>query len=351
MRGARAFAVLLLSGALVAGCEQTSPATLSEAPEPERITPRGQESWLNLGLRLLNASDPAQAEIAFQRSLLVEGVSARALTGAGIAAAGQGHMAKAEAYLTRARLIAPQDVDVNNALGLVLYSRGNYSAAQEAFQTAFVVSSGSSDVAKLNLDRSESILFDRGLLGGGRDEAMTFDVVRLGRSEYRLTDEGGAPPAQPDEATAEDPTGDETGEEAADDAAQTAAEEAGTDDLAALEAGDPQPDADTAPPAESDEATEAVRAPALEEPESATHSEPDDSAAETPETDPTESAADAPLGDEETDTATPAATEPATGAPDDGIADSAADRSTPEAVEARADTENAIQPTGDPADR
>ena len=194
-------AASLAASALVAlvalgGCRD--PAPLAEAPPPEDIGPGPDGSWHRLGLRLLAAREPAQAERAFMRALTEEEVTAETLTGAGVAAAQQGHLAAARRYLESARRLDPESETINTTLGTVLMGIGDHQAAQEAFQTAFLVSSGTSEIAAMNLDLAE-----RALEASGdrteRDAAVAFELQRLGGSEFRLATMPADSPATPRE--------------------------------------------------------------------------------------------------------------------------------------------------------
>lgn len=168
------------------------------------IQPLQGRSWLDTGKYLLSQSEPRDAEAAFRRSIAIEGVSVEALTGAGIAAHVQGHLQMARSFLIRARLLDPDDVDVNNALGTTLMGLGDYAGAYQAFRTAFVVSSGSSEVAALNLERTRIRANRIATAQPVEDREIVFDLSRTGPSEFLLHDPGSdveallpdAPPAQ-----------------------------------------------------------------------------------------------------------------------------------------------------------
>ncbi|MEM8595466.1 MAG: hypothetical protein AAGF76_03230 [Pseudomonadota bacterium] len=172
--------------------------TLLVAP----VTRRTGATWLATGKSLLSEGRAEAAEAAFRRSLTSEAVTVEALTGAGIAANAQGHLAQAKAFLMRARALAPTDVDVNNALGTVLARQGDARGAHAAFRTAFVVSSGTSEIAALGLAETEARArqqADPGQLGAP-EGSVAFDLSRMGRSEFLLHDLGSVPKNEPIEA-------------------------------------------------------------------------------------------------------------------------------------------------------
>lgn len=177
-----ALALLLSAGA----CEFLPPGPLAglEAPAP---LPRPMTSWLDLGRRLLAADRPEQAQAAFIRSLRLEGITAAALTGAGIAAERLGMLTEARRFFEQARLRAPDSVTVENNLGAVLYRLGEVHDARRAFQAALSLSHGTSDVAARNLGISEAaIRRAEGAADYKRNVRNPHRVERLGRSRFRL---------------------------------------------------------------------------------------------------------------------------------------------------------------------
>ena len=177
---ATATALVLLS---LAACAPVA-APLDELPPAEPL-PDAAGSWLELGRRLLASGQPVQAENAFIRSLQVEGMSAAALTGAGVAAQRQGLLTEAVRYFERAKEIDPGSVAAHNNLGAALYGLGDIRAAHHAFRTAFALSSGGSPEAERNLGMAE--------LAIARAEAENADAQetpeklrRTGSAQYKL---------------------------------------------------------------------------------------------------------------------------------------------------------------------
>ncbi|MEM7497352.1 MAG: hypothetical protein AAF371_05090 [Pseudomonadota bacterium] len=174
--------------------------------EPAFVAPLERSAgttWLATGKALLAKARAADAEVAFRRSLALEGVSVEALAGAGIAAQAQGHLNAARIMLLRARDIAPEDVDVNNALGLVLMGLNDWSGAYQAFRTAFIVSSGASEVAAANLENARIRAAHAASVVPRPDQgAVAFDLSRTGESEFLLhapgtNAEAALPPEEP----------------------------------------------------------------------------------------------------------------------------------------------------------
>ena len=183
----------VLAGCLaaLAACAATAPGQqLPPAPETaaERAVAQRGDDWLAIGKRLLEVGEPELAMKAFERSLLREGPSAEAFTGAGLAAEAQGLATMAARYFERARTVAPNSMTAHNNLGVVLLGLGDYYPARQAFQAAFALSDGRSDLALSNLRRSEKLVAALEDRRGGPDPATNFRVERLGRSEFRLVE-------------------------------------------------------------------------------------------------------------------------------------------------------------------
>lgn len=183
LRAAARPGAILVCLAALAGCETKGP--LAGAETPGALTVDQGQTWYGLGVRLLATREPAQAERAFNRSLAVEGMNARTLTGLGMATAQQGLLTRARAHLEAARDLAPEDIAVHNNLGVVLYDLGEYHAARQAFQTAFLISSGSSEVVAQNLAKAEQAIL-RTTEPEQPDPAISHRLQRMGDSEYRL---------------------------------------------------------------------------------------------------------------------------------------------------------------------
>ncbi|MEL6997699.1 MAG: tetratricopeptide repeat protein [Pseudomonadota bacterium] len=125
------------------------------------------------------------ARDAFIRSIRVEGASAAALTGAGLAAEKQGLLNEAQRFFERARLLAPDSVLAHNNLGAVHYRLGEYHAARRAFRTAFALSSGANQVAAKNLTMSE-LAIARASEGADVVVRNPIQLMRLGSGHYTL---------------------------------------------------------------------------------------------------------------------------------------------------------------------
>lgn len=172
---------------VLAGCNllpSPGPLTKLQAP-PDIQAPR--TSYLDLGRQYLRAGDIDRAKKAFIRSMRTEGITAAALTGAGIVSERQGLLTEARRYFERAKFKAPSSVVAHNNLGAVLYRMGEYHAAKQAFQAAFALSSGSNRVATHNLALSE-LAIRKARDDNPPEIPNPLPLVREGSGEYRLLD-------------------------------------------------------------------------------------------------------------------------------------------------------------------
>lgn len=182
MRLCHAFLALAL-GSAVTGCEEF-PEFDVRLPAPTPQAPAGA-SQFDYGSALLARGDWTGADRAFRRSLAVEGISAAALSGVGVASEKRGLLTEAERFFRMAVEAAPESVIAHNNLGAVHYRLGNLEAARQSFRTAFALSSGTSEVAGHNLGLTE-----RALAARAETEVAVVEnphgLQRLGSGEYRI---------------------------------------------------------------------------------------------------------------------------------------------------------------------
>lgn len=138
-----------------------------------------------MGRQLLSSNQPNLAQDAFIRSIRIEGLSAEALNGAGLASEKLGLLNDARRYFERAAKVDPNSVTAQNNLGAVLYRLGEYHAAKRAFQSAFALSSGTSRVAQQNIGLSDQAIL-REENAGGFLEPNPVPLQRRGTGEYIL---------------------------------------------------------------------------------------------------------------------------------------------------------------------
>ena len=123
--------------------------------DPSPRLPQTEGTYLNMGRSLLASNQPTLAHDAVIRSIQAEGVSAAALTGAGLSAEKLGLLHEAKRYFIRAKSMEPASVVAHNNLGVIHYRLKDYHAAKQAFQAAFALSSGTNQVAEHNLGLSD----------------------------------------------------------------------------------------------------------------------------------------------------------------------------------------------------
>lgn len=169
-------------------CERSYPkGGLSQLDDPPPELAEPKTSYLDLGRAYLAVGDLRLAKAAFIRSLRVEGVSAAALTGAGITAERQGLMLEARRFFERALDLAPSSEVAHNNLGAVQYRLGDFEGAHRSFQTAFAISSGTNKVAAHNLGITE-LAIRKKAEGEVPIVENPVPLQREGTSEYRLLD-------------------------------------------------------------------------------------------------------------------------------------------------------------------
>lgn len=182
-------AVLAGYGFVCVACTQSGELISSSTGlvVPAKVEPRPAESYLTLGNRLLAAGEPDLAMKAFLRSMSVDGITAPALTGAGIAYEQQGLLTAARQYFEQASQMAPNSMIAHNNLGVVLFKLKEYYLARNEFRSAFALSNGTSEMAERNLNRTEAMIAAMETIPE-TDLAISHGVISLGGGEYRLVE-------------------------------------------------------------------------------------------------------------------------------------------------------------------
>lgn len=199
-RGRGHWAGLMAVILVAAACSPRDPtAALDAAPQ---LRPGSDQTYLSLGRQLLATNEPALAMKAFNASMGTEGVSAEAMTGAGIAAQEQGLTYAARRYFERARDLAPRSPVVHNNLGVVLFRLKEYHAARAAFRTALDLSGGENASVRENLERTEAEIARRDSETAA-DQLGAPQVVRLGTDRFLITEAPAEAPATEAEAEAD----------------------------------------------------------------------------------------------------------------------------------------------------
>ena len=170
---------VILTGLALASCNATN------APPPVAVKPP-PGTYIQVGKNLLAANEPELAFDAFINAMRVDGVTAEALTGAGIASQKQGLLTTARRYFLRAIELDPGSITAHNNLGVVQFSLKEYYPARDAFRAAYALSSGRSEIAEGNLNRAEAVVAEIEA-AGQEDPEISHRVVRLGTSVFQIT--------------------------------------------------------------------------------------------------------------------------------------------------------------------
>lgn len=107
---------------------------------------------MRTGAALMTAGEYSLAIRSFNRSITEQGPSVAAFVGLGAAHERLGRLGLAERYLRAAVEADPAEVVAWNNLGVVLQSKDDYVGAATAFQMAFALDSGETDIIRDNLN-------------------------------------------------------------------------------------------------------------------------------------------------------------------------------------------------------
>ncbi|MEM7236245.1 MAG: tetratricopeptide repeat protein [Pseudomonadota bacterium] len=178
LKGSALVALLGLSA-----CE-TYPDPFAELTVLDRDVGPDAEASIERGRASLRYKDYSSAKKHFISSINQGGMNAAALTGIGLAEEGFGHLNEAERFFRLALKLAPDSIMAHNNLGVVLFRNEKYHEAQQAFQSAFAISSGRSSIAQHNLRLANLAVAEIDANEAGVVEA--FNLQRIGTSEYLL---------------------------------------------------------------------------------------------------------------------------------------------------------------------
>lgn len=138
---------------------------------------------LEVGNRLLAASEYELALDAFTRAALDQGLTPDILTGMGTANLGLGRLGQSEDLLRRAVAAAPDWPEAWNNLGVVLLEQGEIGEAEQVFRRAYALDNGESDSIRDNLRlalaKSENF-------GDTEGQENNYKLVRRGSSDYLI---------------------------------------------------------------------------------------------------------------------------------------------------------------------
>ncbi|MEP3330663.1 tetratricopeptide repeat protein [Sedimentitalea sp.] len=177
-------ALALSMVALMAACDafsRTEPTDGVYAPGVDLR--KDAADGLEVGNRLLAASEYELALDAFTRAALDQGLTPEILTGMGTANLGLGRLGQSEELLRRAVEAAPDWPEAWNNLGVVLLEQGEFGEAEQIFRKAYALDNGESDSIRDNLRLALAKSENIGHSGGQNQE---YKLVRRGSSDYLI---------------------------------------------------------------------------------------------------------------------------------------------------------------------
>ncbi|MEM7508654.1 MAG: tetratricopeptide repeat protein [Pseudomonadota bacterium] len=172
-----------LFGVLAACDARENPFAALQAPD--RVEAANGQAALEQGRTFLRLGEYGEAKKQFISAINLGGVTAEALTGVGLAEEGQGHLNVAQSFFERALKLAPNSVMAHNNLGVILFRRARYHEAKQAFQSAYAISSGSSEIAQHNLRLANLTVAEIDANEAGI--VQSHRLVRIGTDEYSLS--------------------------------------------------------------------------------------------------------------------------------------------------------------------
>ncbi len=183
----RPFQIHLLAIAVLSAVAACGPQAISETKgglfAPGVDLSKQAEDGLEVGHRLMAASQYELAIEAFTRAALEQGITPEILNGMGTANLGLGRLGQSETQLRRTVAAAPDWAGAWNNLGVVLMERNKTAEAQQVFRKAYALDNGESDSIRDNLRlalaKSENV--DN---TSGQNEP--YKLVRRGHSDYLI---------------------------------------------------------------------------------------------------------------------------------------------------------------------
>lgn len=138
---------------------------------------------VEVGNRLMAASEYELALDAFTRAALDQGMTPEIMTGLGTANLGLGRLGQSEKMLRRAVAAAPEWPEAWNNLGVVLMETGEIGEATQVFRKAYALDNGESDSIRDNLRLAlAKIENDDNNTGQNQD----YKLVRRGSSDFLI---------------------------------------------------------------------------------------------------------------------------------------------------------------------
>ena len=156
----------------------------SDNYEGERVTAATflfEVDGVEVGNRLMAASEYELALDAFTRAALDQGMTPEILTGLGTANLGLGRLGQSEKLLRRAVVAAPDWPEAWNNLGVVLMEMGEIAEATQIFRKAYALDNGESDSIRDNL----RLALAKSQIPYYNDkEEQDYKLVRRGSGDY-----------------------------------------------------------------------------------------------------------------------------------------------------------------------
>ena len=136
---------------------------------------------VEVGNRLMLASEYELALDAFTRAALDQGMTPEILTGLGTANLGLGRLGQSEKLLRRAVVAAPDWPEAWNNLGVVLMEQGEIGEATQIFRKAYALDNGESDSIRDNLRLALAKIEN---YGNDSVQNQDYKLVRRGSSDF-----------------------------------------------------------------------------------------------------------------------------------------------------------------------
>jgi Flp pilus assembly protein TadD len=168
----------------VAACGPAPIATPPDSPYAPGVDLRKEAvDGVEVGNRLMAASEYELALDAFTRAALDQGMTPEILTGLGTANLGLGRLGQSEKLLRRAVVAAPDWPEAWNNLGVVLMEMGEIAEATQIFRKAYALDNGESDSIRDNL-RLALAKSENSAINEAENE--DYKLVRRGSSEFLI---------------------------------------------------------------------------------------------------------------------------------------------------------------------
>lgn len=168
----------------VASCDSQTIPDLNGDPYPPGVDlSKDAVDGIEVGHRLMAASQYELAIDAFTRAALDQGMTPEVLTGLGTANLGLGRLGQSEKLLRRAVEAAPDWAEAWNNLGVVLMEQDKTAEAQHVLRRAYALDNGQNDSVRDNLRLALAKSENADNVAGQKED---YKLVRRGSSEYLI---------------------------------------------------------------------------------------------------------------------------------------------------------------------